>query len=1413
MKKRSKTITTVFAVAMFVSAVFPAWAGGGRDKKQNNVVAAYSVYNSINKVPTGSKVSLELIFEAGKYYLKASKPNDSYTKYLIGCKANDGGWYRWSNGAWSKTTDAASVNAFNTILSKTVIDDEVKTVLDAQSAASSIRSDGFEIGISAIFLRSGVAAAYSGLASDMGDDGDAKRVRIPAYLPDGSLAVADTTGLSREIVVGLFPPSGYGDGLVFKRNAGMFAGEAALFNTAPYGTVAYDEKALALLYEFFKDKGLGDTFKSTMESFHLSYAVNWERFSGVDAETKKKALGNLATVLGNGFGETYREIVNGKSVFGSAKKQEVFRYLYGDRRNIYFDAYLAFCYITGRPVYASLIRDENPSQSYDPTQYETIKETDAIHEGKELAAAAMRFYTWGIEYSLPQSLLSSDQLFEGTNRFQSLFPFAGGTWSSEWLMNNDARGVNYWNGILRNLTLLPDKKSGDASNINVPFNSVDAYGYQVPFANGAAGYPIPYSKKGIDSPRTFSYKLYEQMRARYATDKNINTTTTKETFWHWYVKNAPAGYKPFLPGGSDGKLNRAGVDALGMLSGSVAMTGFYDKVYDLSKTRPGVQLDGYYAMKGPGTGLDSGGKPSYSGDGPPAAWNDLRLEAEDLEKISVPVPDLSLLQLGDLVVQFGDEETSSPTRIGIVVGYTGAPPQYRSDQKAFMEKVVLVTVHSDFRQVTLGTWGNPANMFGGFTKTPEKCHVRRILKRKTVGNDGTYPIAKWDVFDNTPETFEVVVNEMREQTRIGAASGVKERWIPNTGEYLLLTDVKLTAINAAGVRMNLDRTARGDFEIIVNGAIDRGYAATMAGQGNIYNNAGVAFEIALVQKNGKDVKKLGHLLNNNAGAYTLDTAESALYNGDRTNKNSAAAASFAKNRIWVESDGSVVGIVNGSSDYRIGIRPKEETVAHPGDDLRLTFGIRKRGAVDLLTYTVKQPDGNEKQVKAETSMREADYVATYDKKLLWRANLYIQENGIDWNDAHPWVTGNEWNRYQDGKTAFTGQSNLSVVSEQNTKQLGVLPGGQVVKLAPFTPLRSVAENQTTNFVEGKVSYSYPLHDFEAMDGLSGSMDSPFDFNKKMIIQKELLAKWYNKNGLKFAKPKDQWPSGITKAQDFGTFANYKANAVNVEQDLTADPQWYTKVPTIDSWNDTKAPLSKWWNYAREEKTPTQAFIPSLGLRLLTANSAEAMPAGVTIDDLKKQRIVEVGTDCIGFAKRAASYATPSPYVWGNIGSEWTAGSGSNEIYDVMTDARANTRTYPRCLTDLVISGQDSDSILYHTPNDQFSKFAQDDLKRIAPGDVFYWNYWKLVNNSGVEQGPVAYTTEAKDANPAPADTKWIITAHIGIVSSIIANEAGDITNIQLIESTYDGSIQYVQKTMASITYNVRPYHIVRLRSN
>ena len=91
---------------------------------------------------------------------------------------------------------------------------------------------------------------------------------------------------------------------------------------------------------------------------------------------------------------------------------------------------------------------------------------------------------------------------------------------------------------------------------------------------------------------------------------------------------------------------------------------------------------------------------------------------------------------------------------------------------------------------------------------------------------------------------------------------------------------------------------------------------------------------------------------------------------------------------------------------------------HPGDDIQIQFKIGD----DLYVPSNKV---------------DAPRLAVYDKKELWRANLYIDDTktGNDWNDQHPWIgelqangtpdpngaNFNQWNHDMSGNIGNGGQ--------------------------------------------------------------------------------------------------------------------------------------------------------------------------------------------------------------------------------------------------------------------------------------------------------------------------------------------------------------------------------------------------------
>jgi len=90
------------------------------------------------------------------------------------------------------------------------------------------------------------------------------------------------------------------------------------------------------------------------------------------------------------------------------------------------------------------------------------------------------------------------------------------------------------------------------------------------------------------------------------------------------------------------------------------------------------------------------------------------------------------------------------------------------------------------------------------------------------------------------------------------------------------------------------------------------------------------------------------------------------------------------------------------TQFAIGINSNAPGTIRPGDDMILRFALADN--TDIIT---SKADGN--------------FMAVYEHKLLWRAQLYIDETlaaagnpsgNVDWNNAHPWTyaQGNEWDK-------------------------------------------------------------------------------------------------------------------------------------------------------------------------------------------------------------------------------------------------------------------------------------------------------------------------------------------------------------------------------------------------------------------
>ena len=258
----------------------------------------------------------------------------------------------------------------------------------------------------------------------------------------------------------------------------------------------------------------------------------------------------------------------------------------------------------------------------------------------------------------------------------------------------------------------------------------------------------------------------EQRVLRHATGDGLTIDRSDFTYLAGYdPTDLPAGIKPYLPGllaptwsgivadqDSPYQLDKiAGVDALGLLLGAIAMapersgdangsTGepvsLFRGVLNAANRAVAVELDEYFRIE---TGLPFAPATSAS-----VAGADYRLARSDLERMTTIVPSIADVRAGDVIVRY---DTAGSPHIGIVVETRwDTPPTPRARAADHWNDVVVVSVRRGFRMVTLGTWGNPAGTFGGFTAEPEAYHIRRLL----VAPDGVqatehYEAEEWEV--------------------------------------------------------------------------------------------------------------------------------------------------------------------------------------------------------------------------------------------------------------------------------------------------------------------------------------------------------------------------------------------------------------------------------------------------------------------------------------------------------------------------------------------------------------------------------------------------------------------------------------------------------------------------------------------
>jgi hypothetical protein len=329
--------------------------------------------------------------------------------------------------------------------------------------------------------------------------------------------------------------------------------------------------------------------------------------------------------------------------------------------------------------------------------------------------------------------------------------------------------------------------------------------------------------------------------------------------------------------------------------------------------------------------------------------------------------------------------------------------------------------------------------------------------------------------------------------------------------------------------------------------------STKTAEGNIYNNKAVSYDIVFLDESDT-VQCRGK----------LDKPEvkgnKRFYKFEKTEGKVPVMHTDAVGNIYTTSGKRV----------RLGIRPESAESAYPGDDLipafQAVYTSLSEGSIKYFDFQAK----------------DSDYIAVYDKKLLWRANLYIEQKesalgNIDWNNAHPWTGeegfgANEWNIPDAG---YSGQS-----------------GGQVVSL-PFFTWPGYANQSNANldgegilprrsFQGSMVSYDY------------WGTDTPADFRTKLLQQKTFLGRLYNAQGvflnnwanIGIPETSQQWGQTYAPTTSVTNYHNYvkvtdrpKQSQSDFPHQVTIEQQGqiggYPYIPGFSFWYDHRNGGNNW----------------------------------------------------------------------------------------------------------------------------------------------------------------------------------------------------------------------------------------------
>ena len=817
------------------------------------------------------------------------------------------------------------------------------------------------------------------------------------------------------------------------------------------------------------------------------------------------------------------------------------------------------------------------------------------------------------------------------------------------------------------------------------------------------GNPMPFLAGGFDTPRSFFMKM------------KIQKQLSRKMNYDWDIKMKAYSQKSFIPGECSGYLKGAGCDGFGMFTGCVFMSGLEDKIF--AETKDAANLRNYSKNSITSINFDESGLYSTTDDFSP----DSRYSIEDFEKFSLVIPSYSLIRAGDLLLLNSDGEKD----LCIVSSVKN------STDKSGIE---VIAINKNTLAAKKCLWSELENC--------QNYVPRRLLCLEKKQKDEVCKKANFDFLSNEISDSSLKISSMKESEQ---KDNTLWRWIPNTGEWLILSGIDISARNKSGLILT-----------------DLGILESQSSLQEV--------EFCLFDRNFSDEAKNSIIVdnkningnvfcNNSLGNYTVSFLDE---NGNQRDYGTFSYKNCSGKYLLSKSSDCPDLFLRGGKDLLLGevkicavqIRPSSSASWFPGDDFLLGIEFNH--------------DGETVRIKSE----ESSYIAMYDKKMLWRANLYInqrEESGTDWNEIHKWnappnarsvlaIKNSWWSKdwgYNEWNRIYDGTQNVS-----NINDLSIGNGGQTVIFQEFSPVRTLTSNvsfpEEKNRITRTVAYSYPYHPFEKNLGDAGSMDSPFDFLWKLNEQYKSRK----------TRENSSWIPSENK------WMNYKKSQ-NLNGDSTAK-------------NEVK-----------------ESFLPSMGLfnNQMKHKKYDHIEKGYY--EFSAEKNYEAGTDCVGFAQKTASYSN-NRYVWPDLplGIMESTFSTYEELLSAY-ETNGLVRNYPRTETGEgsvvsaveILSFDSEPPLLKNKSSDKqeepssekkcdineiFSGDKEKRLRSIVPGDVFL-----------------------KDSRSPSSN--GIYDDHIGIIAYVPENSSDLSTEellnkIIVIESTYSAWVQSVVKVFSLADY-------------